>query len=163
MLASAFFCPSSAHGQTVSKITPAPASSTAISVPEIAARAMAGSNLLRTLETKLTPSGQIGTIQRLLPKVSRRIDRKLTEVAEVLAAQPTLNEIRAKQQLWQEMELQTSGWLGVLTERAVALTEALNQVEDLNETWIETRDAARASPKRGVRYAPDNAHRKEAL
>ena len=107
MPASAFFCPSSAHGPIVSKITPAPASSTAISVPEIAVRAMAGSNLLCTLETTLTPSGQIGTIQRLLPKVSRRIDRKLTEVAEVLAAQPTLNEIRAGQQLWQEMALQT--------------------------------------------------------
>jgi potassium efflux system protein len=149
VLAGAFFCLSSAHGQTADQKPPAPVSSTTISVPEIAARAMVVSNLLRTLETSLTPSSKIGTIQRLLPKVSKRIDRKLTEVAEILAAQPALNELQAEQQLWQEMELQTSGWLEVLTERAVALSEALNQVADLKETWIKTRDAARASKAPG--------------
>ena len=106
-------------------------------------------NVLRTLSTKLAPSSEIEKIQRLLPEVSENIDRKLADVAEILAAQPTLEELQAEEQLWHEIEAQTSGWLKVLTERAVALREALNQLSDLKETWIKTRDAARASKAPG--------------
>src|SRR5208283_3537541 len=110
ILAGAFFCPSPTHGQTTDQKTPAPqkaaapVSPTAIPVAEIATRATEVFNLLRALDTKLAPSFEIETIQKLLPEVSERIDRKLTEGIDILEEQPTLEMLQAEEQLWQGIE-----------------------------------------------------------
>ena len=125
ILAGAFFCLPAVHGQTADQKDPAPqktttpAPSTAIPVPEIATRATEVSNLLRALNTRLASSSRIDTIQKLLPEVSERIDRKLTEGIDILEEQPTLEILQAEEQLWKGIEAQTAGWLKVLTERAV--------------------------------------------
>jgi potassium-dependent mechanosensitive channel len=147
----ALFCPATVHSRGEEQKTAAPqkvvppASPTAIPVAEIAARATEVSNQLRALTASLTPSPQIGTIQNLLSGVSERIDKDLAETARTLEEQPTLEQLQARQQRWQALELQTSGWLKVLTDRAVLLRHTLDQVSDLKQTWLKTADAARAS------------------
>lgn len=145
------FCVSPLPGQTPEpknaappKVT-APPSSTAEPVAEIATQATAAATLLRTLTTKLAPSSEIEKIQETLPKVSEQIDRKFLETLEALEKQPTLGVLQAHHQSWQEIESETSSWLKVLTERAVALRAATTQLSNLEQTWRKTLDAARAS------------------
>jgi potassium-dependent mechanosensitive channel len=160
-LAGALLCPSPSHSQTAHQEilapqksaapqkTTAPASSAAIPVAEIATRATEVSNLLRILNARLAPSSQIETIRKQLPEVSERIDRKLTEGIDILEEQPTLEMLQAEEQMWKGIEAQTAGWLKVLTERAVALRDALDRLSGMKEIWIKTRDAAQASKAPG--------------
>jgi potassium-dependent mechanosensitive channel len=151
----AFFYPPALHGQTPQQKAPepqktvAPPPSSAIPVPEIATRATLVSNALRTLSTRLAPSSEIEKIRELLPEVSGRIDRKLTEGIDILEEQPTLEMLQAEEQMWKGIETQTAGWLKVLTERAVTLREALDRLSEMKDAWTKTRDAARASKAPG--------------
>lgn len=151
ILTGAFFFLPAVHGQSVQpktpepQKTPAPPAAAAVPVAEIATQATQVENLLRTLNSKLTPSSEVEKIQKLLPEVSGRINRKLTATGNLLEEQPTLEALQAEQQAWQQIELQTSDWLKVLTERALALREALDQLASLKETWIKTSGAAQAS------------------
>ena len=72
------------------------------------------------------------------------------EAVDILEEQPTLEMLQAEEQLWKRIEAQTAGWLKVLTERAVALREALDQLSEMKDTWTKTRDAARASKAPGA-------------
>ena len=155
ILMAALLVLSHAYGQDVAPKTAEPQKRTAvptiaaIPVPEIATRATKASTLLRALNTRLAPSPQIDTIQKQLPEVSARIDRTLTEAVDMLKGQPTLEAPQAEEQLWQAIEAQMSGWLEVLTERSVALTDALDKLAGMKATWTKTRDAARASKAPG--------------
>ncbi|HME41697.1 MAG TPA: mechanosensitive ion channel domain-containing protein [Syntrophorhabdales bacterium] len=155
ILAGALFCPLPLYGQASDTKTPVPQkvapppSPAAIPVPEIATQATQVSNLLRTTLLKLAPSSEIEKIQHLLPRISERIDLRLADMAQFLEEQPTLEALQAQQQAWQQIELETSGWLKVLTERAVALRTAQNQLSDLKQTWAKTLDAAQASKAPG--------------
>jgi hypothetical protein len=150
LLAVVLLSPSLLCGQTPEQKTSAapkasaPPSPRAIPVAEIATQATAVSGLLRTLSTKLTPSPEIESIRGLLPKVREQIDSKHSEIGKFPEEQPSLETLKMQQQLWQEMELETSGWLKVLTARAVTLKEALDQLSDLKQTWVRTRDAGQA-------------------
>jgi len=157
VLPGAFFCSLTLCAQTsgqnqnvpAPQKVPAPPSPEAIPVPEIATQATEVSDLLRTLLSKLAPSLEIEKIQYFLPRVSGQIDSKLLDTTRLLEEQPTLEALQAQHQAWQQLELETSGWLRVLTERAVALRTALNQLSNLKETWATTLDAAQASKAPG--------------
>jgi potassium-dependent mechanosensitive channel len=123
----------------------APAATAAISLAEIATQVTEVSNLLHTMMTQLAPSPEIEAIGKRLPAVSQYIDRELAVTTKTLREQPTLEELQTQQQLWQGTEVQTTGWLTVLTGRATELQTALNRLADLQKTWKKTRDAALAS------------------
>jgi potassium-dependent mechanosensitive channel len=145
------FCASPLSGQTPKPIDPAPPKATAPAsskpdqVAEIAGQATAVSNLLRALSAKLAPSPEIQRIRDALPATSRQIDGKFLETVEALEKGPTLESLQAHQQSWQQLQLQTSAWLKVLTARAVALKEATAQLADLEQTWLKTLAAAQVS------------------
>ncbi len=151
----AFVYPPVLHGQTAQQKAPepqktvAPPSPTAIPPAEIAAQATQVSNLLRMRLSRLAPSLEIEKIQHLLPRISEQIDLRLADTAQFLEEQPTLEALQAHQQAWQQTELETSGWLKVLTDRAVALRAAQDQLSGLKQTWAKTLDAAQASQAPG--------------
>jgi len=70
--------------------------------------------------------------------------------AEILQDQPPLATLQAQQQIWEVLQLQVTGWLKVLTERATQLGNALNRLEALQKTWTSTRAAAQASNAPGA-------------
>jgi len=159
MLAGAFFCPPHLCGQTgeapdakkspAPQKVPAPPPSAAIPVPEIATQATQVSSLLRALASRLTPDMEIGKIEKLLPSMSEQIDSKLWDTGRLLGEHPTLEALQAQQQAWQEIESETSGWLKVLTERAVALRASLDELVGLKQVWVKTLGVAQASKAPG--------------
>jgi potassium efflux system protein len=155
ILAGALFCTLPLQGQAADPKTATPQKAatppfpTAIPVPQIATQATNVSNLLRTLASSLAPAPDIEKIGNLLPNTSEQVDSNLVDLARVLEGQPTLEALQAQQQAWQGIELQTSAWLKVLTERAVALRTALDQLTQLKQTWAKTLNAAQASKAPG--------------
>jgi potassium efflux system protein len=124
---------------------PAPVPSPVIPVADVATRAMEASNLIRTFNAQLAPSPEIETIRKQLPGVSRNIDLQLAGTQRILLEQPALETLQTQQQLWQDIQRRTAGWLNGLTIRASKVQDALDQLADLQKTWTRTRDAARAS------------------
>jgi small-conductance mechanosensitive channel len=131
-----------AQQRAESQQTPASAPGAVIPVAEVAAQATAVSTLLRTLRTQVAPSPIIDTIQRVLPEVSGTIDLELAATSTMLQGQPTLEVLQTQQQLWQRRQLQMTGWLHVLTERATRLQEMDQRLTALHTTWTATRAAA---------------------
>jgi potassium efflux system protein len=149
-LVAAFFlaaAPGESAGQTTTEPQQAtvPASSTAIPQAEVVPRAMEVANLLRTFAMNLAPSPAIETIQQSLPEVSGKIDRDFTETMNVLREAPTFAALETHQQLWQRQQSRMTGWLNLLTTRAIDLRGALSQLAGLQDTWTRTRDAVGAS------------------
>jgi len=149
-LAAVFFLaatPGGAADQTTSEPKPAtaPSPSTAIPSAEVATRATEIPELLRTLTANLAPSPAVETIQQALPEIIEQIDRGFAGTMSTLQEQPTLETLQAQQQVWQRRQLQATGWLNLLTQRAIGLREALNRLAGLQQTWLQTRDAARAA------------------
>src|SRR5262245_43394418 len=121
---------------------PASAPGAVIPVEEVATRATEVSTLLRTLRAQVVSSPAIDTIHRVLPEASGTIDLELAATSTMLQGQPTLDVLQTQQQLWQRRQLQMTGWLHVLTERATRLQEAGHRLTALHTTWTATRAAA---------------------
>jgi potassium-dependent mechanosensitive channel len=139
-------CNGAAEQKTAAPVTsPAPASSSVIPVPDIATRAMEVSNTLRAFSIKLTPSPEIEAIRKQLPGVSRNIDQQLAATRRIILEEPSLETLQSQQQLWEGLQHETAGWLSTLTSQVTLIQGALNQLEDLKQTWTLTRNAARAS------------------
>src|SRR5215831_14591269 len=125
-----------------SQQTPASAPGVVIPVEEVATQATEVAKLLRTLRAQVVPNPAIDTIHRVLPEASGTIDLELAATSTMLQGQPTLDVLQTQQQLWQRRQLQMTGWLHVLTERATRLQEAGHRLTALHTTWTATRAAA---------------------
>ena len=119
-----------------------PAAPAAIPVADIATRATELSNLLVTLTASAAAGANIGSIAKMLPDMSEKLDRQLAATTKTLDAEPSLDTLQSLQQDWQRRELATKGWLSQLTAQAIKLEEALTQLGDLQKTWGSTRAAA---------------------
>src|SRR4029077_2968843 len=121
---------------------PVPAVPLAIPLPDIATRATELSNLLGTLTASAAAGANIGSIAKMLPDMSEKLDRQLAATTKTLDAEPSLDTLQSLQQDWQRRESYTKGWLSQLTAQAIKLEEALTQLGDLQKTWVSTRAAA---------------------
>jgi small-conductance mechanosensitive channel len=128
---------------------PAPPTSGAIPVAQVATRAAEVPALLRALTGPLAPSVEIEAIQRHLPELRAQIDLDLPGVARILRDQPTLDVLQAHQQMWQRRQILSTAWLNVLTQRATLLQDALDRLAEIRETWRRTRDETKASKAPG--------------
>jgi small-conductance mechanosensitive channel len=120
-----------------------------IPLADIAARATEVSNFISSLTTAATPSAQIETIAKTLPESSAKLEAQFAATTESLEAEPTLDVLQSLQQDWQRRELETKGWLSVLTTQATKLQEALNQLGDLQKLWGSTRASAQSAKAPG--------------
>jgi potassium efflux system protein len=116
----------------------------AITAAEVIAKSSEVSSLLGTLAEKFAPSAEIEKIERSLPEVTRQIDVDFTDTSVTLGEQPPLTTIQAEQARWQYRHLQVTGWLTVLTQRAVELRTAYDALSRTARTWTQTRDAVQA-------------------
>jgi small-conductance mechanosensitive channel len=116
-----------------------------IPVAEVATRATEVTNLLRSFDAKFAPNTTIETISKSLPEVDKLMELELEGTKSVLDEEPSLELLQTQQQLWQRRQLQTTGWLNLLTQRATQLQDAQNQFAQLLKTWTDTRAAAQAA------------------
>ena len=112
---------------------------------EVATRAAQVPNLLRALTEPLAEQAEIATIRKHLHEARKQTDLELAAGEMLLRTQPTLDVIQSQQQLWQRRQIQASGWLSVLTQRATHLQDALNHLAQTRTTWRQTRQAAVSS------------------
>jgi small-conductance mechanosensitive channel len=124
---------------------PAPPSSDAIPVAEIAAQAATTTAFLRGLTPQLVPSAEIETIQRSLPEAGRLIELEGAATAHMLQGQPSLAAIASQQELWNVRKVQTDRWLGVLTKRTTDLQAEADRVTQLQARWSRTQASVQES------------------
>ena len=118
-----------------------------IPVAEVVTQATEVAKLLRTLHAQVVPGSALDTIDRVLPEVSGTIDLELAATSTMLQGQPTLESLQTQQQLWQRRQLQTTGWLHVLTGQATHLQAAGQRLTVLHTTWTATRAAGLQMPE----------------
>ena len=128
---------------------PAAAPPEVIPVAEIATQAMEVSNLLGTITAGFASSPETEAIRKSLPEMRGQIDRAMVRSISALQEQPTLATLQMQQQLWQRIQIETTGWLNKLTEQATRFQDALNRLADLQKTWSSTRAAVQASKQPG--------------
>jgi potassium-dependent mechanosensitive channel len=128
---------------------PAAAPPEVIPVAEIATRAMDVTNLLSAITAKFASSAEIETIKKSLPEISSNMDREAVRTVSILQQQPSLATLQEQQQLWQQFQQQTTGWLNVLTQQATRIQDELDRLADLQKTWSSTRAAMQASKQPG--------------
>ena len=120
-----------------------------IPVAEIATRAMAVTDLINAISAKFASSPEIEKIKKSLPEISSNIDREIVRTVSILQQQPTLATLQTQQQQWQQIQMQATDWLNVLTEQATLLQDELNRLAGLQKTWSSTRAAVQASKQPG--------------
>jgi small-conductance mechanosensitive channel len=122
-----------------------PAPSAAIPAAEVATKATEVTNLLATVSAKFASISETEKIRQSFHEISTEIERELYNTERTLGGKPTLATLQTQQTLWKSRQAKVRGWLDLLTKRAVELREELDGLAGLQATWIQTRDAARAS------------------
>jgi potassium-dependent mechanosensitive channel len=133
------------HAQTTpapSPVPPATPVATPVAIPsaEVIAKSSEVTNQLTALAEKFAPSPEIQKIQQSLPEVTEQIDVDFTDTSVTLGEQPPLTTIQVEQVAWQHRHLQVSSWLTLLTQRAVDLRAAYDNLSRAMEIWAQTRD-----------------------
>ena len=125
---------------------PSPVAAEAIPVAEVPIQSTGVSNFLRKLETEsLTHRPEINKIEQQLADVREQISLEFAATLSILERQPTFTELQTQQQLWHWRQLQTTGWLSLLTTRATHLRDSLDYLASLQNAWSRTRDAAQTA------------------
>jgi len=123
-----------------------PPPSTAIPPAEVATKATEVTNLIATVSVKFASISETEKIRQSFHQANSDMERELFNTERILQGQPTLASLQAQQTLWKSRQLQVSDWLNLLTKRAIEVREELNRLAGLQATWVQTRDAAQASP-----------------
>ncbi len=126
---------------------PAPAAPppAAISLSEIAARAAEVTSFLHDINAHLAPTKAVQDILTQLPAARLEIDQEFQETTEMLQTEAILDQLQAKQRIWQERRLLVAGWLKTLTERAGRVKTSLDQLVEKQRVWTATHESVRAS------------------
>ena len=107
------------------------------------------SNLLSTITAGFASSTETDAIRKALPEMKGHIDREVVRSVSALQSQPTLATLQMQQQIWQRIQMETTGWLNTLTQQATRLQDGLNKLADLQKTWSSTRAAVQSSKQPG--------------
>ena len=139
--------PAKTASEKASMPTKAPALETpeAISIPDIAAKVTEATNLLRDMKTRSAPTPAFNVISSSLPEKGEQLGRQLRESKTVLDGSPTLSVIQRQLQLWQQTQININTWLQILTERATLLKSELDQLQNLEQTWVKTLNTAKTA------------------
>jgi small-conductance mechanosensitive channel len=124
---------------------PAPHAPAAITLSEIAARAAEVSSFLQDINAHLVPAKAVQDILTQLPALRLQIDREFPETNEMLQTEAILDQLQAKEKVWQERRLLVAGWLKTLTERATRVKTSLDHLAERQRVWTATHEAVRAS------------------
>ncbi len=123
----------------------APAPSAAIPVAEVAARSAEVQSLLPTLALPLTPDPELQRVIEQVPDFDRQIQVEMGELESTLEQQPALGTLAAQRQAWADRRFKISRALSLLTQWVTNLDTSLEQLQQLQATWRDTENAAKAA------------------
>lgn len=111
----------------------------------VATRATQVSNLLTALTNKFAALADVDDIRKQFLKVRQTITAELDEAQSALQETATIEALQNLQARWKPRQVQIGGWLDQLTQKALALQDALNRLEDQQALWTRTRDDLQVS------------------
>jgi small-conductance mechanosensitive channel len=123
---------------------PPPAAGT-IAVPEIAQRADAAASFLREVEGSIKADPELEAIAQKLPDARDRLNTRLDETRQLLAAQPDLARLDALSEAWRARRVEFLKWMDLVTARATQLEGAIARVRELRATWRRALADARSA------------------
>lgn len=113
-----------------------------IPVEKIAIRAAEISGLLKTLRSQYADTRKIDTLKNDFSDASDQIARQHQNSVKVLQSQSSLDRLKGELRLWQDSRTRMAKWLDLLTQRAILLQSALNQLSELRNRWLQTLHSA---------------------
>lgn len=120
--------------------TPSPSASvTAIPIAEVSESAASALAYVRTLETTAQTDPGVQEVESGLDGLAAELEGRLRENAQLLAGEPTLEQLSSRQAGLQELAGVLARSKAVLDDRARVLEEALDRLEGLVRVWSATR------------------------
>ena len=118
--------------------TPEP---TPIPISAIVSEAESVTARLRQARSAFAESAEIREIRDQLPGTAERIETDESESLSVLAANPSLEQIRALDAEWQALERRLASWKSAVQERTAAVDKTITQLNDSLQVWRLTLDS----------------------
>jgi potassium-dependent mechanosensitive channel len=123
---------------------PAVSTPTASAIPleEVPAQADSAYASLNAMNTELASNRATQMISKQLPLLTRDINARLEETSKLLAANPSLEQLRRLEFTWHELERNFDEWLRDIARRAGQLEKAAGLLSQLEDTWQQTLQLA---------------------
>jgi small-conductance mechanosensitive channel len=122
---------------------------TAIPLPDVAARSLELSQLLRDAAAKLPTREQIETIQSSIDELEPDLKSKLDDVNAMLAGSPNSLEIREEENYWRGIEGSADGWEQQLLAWAQNAQTIVNTLDAQEPAWAATLEENRTNKEIG--------------
>ncbi len=132
--------------------TPEP---TPIPLSAIVTEADAVTTRLSEMRDDMAVKEDVAEIEKQLPLVRDRIDARETATAELLAGNPTLDNLRALEREWASDTGRIPGWKKDLQSRLITLETYLAELSRSNEQWENTRKELSQPNEGNVENAAD--------
>jgi small-conductance mechanosensitive channel len=116
-----------------------------IAPDNVATRATEVSNLLAELTTKFASLPEVDDIRTKFLKARQTIATEIDDAQSALQGTATIETLQNLQARWKPRQVQIGGWLDQLTQKALALQDALSRLENMHALWTRTRDNLRVS------------------
>jgi potassium-dependent mechanosensitive channel len=136
-----------ARSQAQPAASPDQAAEQAIQLPEIVARAEELNLSLREMNDRLGPDPTLNSIEQFLQTQDELIRARRLEVDEVIAANPTLVELKELEQDWQAKYSQYAAWGQTMTARVKAVEEDVRTLASQHAQWEATLDQIKGADK----------------
>ncbi|MBO0721762.1 MAG: mechanosensitive ion channel [Blastocatellia bacterium] len=125
--------------------TPSPAVEQAIELPQIAARAEELDRSLREMSERLAPDPALNSIDQSLREQEASMRERQRQTDELIAASPTIVELKDAEQDWRAAKERCNGWRRLLTERIKAVETDARSLTDQQALWSATLDRLRGT------------------
>ena len=144
------FCPATvpsvvAQASDAQKEAPVDQTQTVIAPDNVATRATEVSNLLAELTTQFASLPEVDDIRTKFLKARQTIVAEIDDAQSALQGTATIETLQDLQARWKPRQMEIGGWLDQLTQKALALQDALSRLEDMHALWTRTRDNLRVS------------------
>ena len=120
--------------------TPAP-----IPLAEIATDAESATARVRDMQSELSSDRTTEIIAEQLPALTREIDARLRENWKIIAQRPSIEMLANIEAGLRRHRRNLSGWMRALTSRVSQVEGETAELDELENTWKQTSQAARAS------------------
>jgi small-conductance mechanosensitive channel len=125
--------------------TPVPATPTEAPVPleEVALRAQEVTELLEDVDEALQINPEVEKILQEMPAWTSRVDQLQDDAVHVFSRSPSRSSLDLLAGPWQAAANQLNRWKDVLAARGHELQAFVERLDEVQRTWLVTRDVAR--------------------
>ena len=124
---------------------PEPAFPTSIPLPDVAARSLELSQLLRDISSNLPSTDQLQAMQTSLTELSPEMETKQKEVTALLAGTPNSLELGEQDSYWRGMQTDVDASEQQLLAWANNAQSAIEKLDEQEPIWVATLDENRGN------------------